>query len=220
METTKFNNYWQRAQSTIYSEPAEGNFHTGLIPGLVADYLKAHDTAINARILDVGCGQGVFLAEMEKRGYDNVTGITLSQEDKDYCEKKNYKVDVVDFSDLPYEDGSVDLIWCRHALEHSPAPLFTLYEFERVLKTGGKVYIEVPTPEDTRLHETNPNHYSILGRTMWLSLFTKAGFNIAFQTNVTLSLMQDLKPIKETYYIFIIQKNGNGYSQIGASANH
>jgi len=37
-----------------------------------------------------------------------------------------------------YHDESVDFIFLRHALEHSPYPIFSLMEYNRVLKQGGK----------------------------------------------------------------------------------
>jgi SAM-dependent methyltransferase len=45
-----------------------------------------------------------------------------------------------DMWDLPFEDGSVDEIWCSHALEHVPMAkvIETLKEFARVLRPGAQ----------------------------------------------------------------------------------
>ena len=82
----------------------------------------------------------------------------------------------MDFSFLDFDDQTFDLIWCRHALEHSFMPLFVLSEIHRVTKPGGVVYIEVPSPGTNAQHERNPNHYSVLGLRMWLQLIQRAGF--------------------------------------------
>jgi predicted SAM-dependent methyltransferase len=47
---------------------------------------------------------------------------------------------------LPFDDDSVSMIWCSHALEHVPMVKVpeTLKEFLRVLKPGGTAIIQVP----------------------------------------------------------------------------
>jgi len=78
------------------------------------------------------------------------------------------------FLDLPA--NSFDLLYARHVLEHSPFPLLTLFEFNRVMKEKAYAYIEVPWAES--IHADNPNHYSILGKRSWLHLFRKARLSV------------------------------------------
>jgi SAM-dependent methyltransferase len=135
----------------------------------------------------MGSGPGYFLDEMKKREYTNVTGIGLSPGDIEICEKKGHTIKKYDISFLPQKDGyydeSVDFIFCRHALEHSPYPIFTLMEYNRVLKQGGKLYIEVPAPNCERKHEYNLNHYSILGDQQLAALLQRTGFDINIFNN-------------------------------------
>jgi ubiquinone/menaquinone biosynthesis C-methylase UbiE len=77
-----------------------------------------------------------------------------------------------------FYDESVDFLFLRHALEHSPYPIFSLMEYNRVLKQFGKIYIEVPQPGCERRHEQNLNHYSILGQDQLAALIVRTGFNI------------------------------------------
>jgi hypothetical protein len=51
-------------------------------------------------------------------------------------------------------------------------------EYNRLLKQGAKIYIEVPAPDCDRMHESNLNHYSILGSNMLAALLTRTGFNV------------------------------------------
>ena len=129
------------------------------------------------RILDLGCGPGYFMDQMKKREYTNVTGVTLSPGDIKICEDKGHKIAKYDLSFLPQKDGyfdeSVDFIFLRHALEHSPYPIFSIMEYNRVLKQNGKIYIEVPAPNCDRRHEWNLNHYSILGEQQLAALLTR-----------------------------------------------
>ena len=111
-----------------------------------------------------------------------------------------------DFSDLSVLDSSINLVWCRHALEHSPYPLFTLIEFNRVLADGGHLYVEVPAPNCDRTHENNPNHFSILGDRMWINLFTRAGFHLKDYRQISFDLQMGITTMKETFYCFALTK--------------
>ena len=79
-----------------------------------------------------------------------------------------------DFHWLDYEDGSFDLIWARHALEHSPMPYFALREWYRV----SKQYLLVVVPEVSEYIANYPGHYSCLSEEMWEALFKKSGWEV------------------------------------------
>jgi SAM-dependent methyltransferase len=209
MEIAKFLHYEEKAYQTVYAEPEE-SFHKTLIPRMVKDFIPQFNLKQDDIILDIGCGPGLFIKEMNQLNYTSVIGVTLSNEDFKICQDKNFKVIKSSMSDLDFKDDSVDFIWCRHALEHSPYPLFTLYEFNRVLKETGKVYIEVPAPDCVRGHEANPNHYSILGHTMWIHLFIKANFKILFanffEFNISETNNNKTEEKLEKYIIYGIEK--------------
>jgi SAM-dependent methyltransferase len=156
--------------------------HERLTEDLVQKYIDPLNLPKDAKILDLGCGPGYFLDSMMKRGYKDVTGITLSPGDIKICEDKGHNVKAYDLSFLPQKDGyydeSVDFVYLRHALEHSPYPIFSLMEYNRILKQFGKIYIEVPAPDCERKHEWNLNHYSILGEQQLAALLVRTGFNI------------------------------------------
>jgi SAM-dependent methyltransferase len=156
--------------------------HENMTREVVKTYIDPLNLPKNTRILDLGCGPGYFLDEMKTRGYTDLTGVTLSPGDVDICEKKGHTIKKYDLTFLPqekgYHDESVEFIFLRHALEHSPYPIFSLMEYNRVLKQGGKIYIEVPAPDCDRRHEYNLNHYSILGQNQLAALLHRTGFDI------------------------------------------
>lgn len=179
MDYQKFHGFEQRALATVYPEEA-GGFHDDVIPQLARQFLPYFHLDSHARILDIGSGPGVFARAAHTHGYSNVTSVTLSGEDVAACQAQGLPVITASMTDLPLPDQSVDFIWCRHALEHSPYPVFTLWEWHRVLVAGGQAWIEVPAPDNERayMHEFNPNHYSIMGERMWTALFERAGFQV------------------------------------------
>ena len=154
-----------------------------------------------ANVLDVGCGQGLALDHFRSLGM-NPVGITLGPKDLEVCRSRGFEVHGMDqnFMDLP--DSSFDLLWCRHVLEHSVAPLFTLSEYRRLVKPQGLVYIEVPPPDTSAHHEQNRNHYSVFPKSSWLNLMTRAGLTVlnAIDLNFNVPCGPD------TYWAFLLRR--------------
>jgi len=203
-------------QAHIYEE-GDSQFHKVLTGQILEKYIDPLNIPKTAKILDLGCGPGYFLDEMKTREYTDVTGVTLSPGDIKICEAKGHTIKTYDLSFLPQKDGyfdeSVDFIFLRHALEHSPYPIFSLMEYNRILKQGGKIYIEVPAPDGQRKHEYNLNHYSILGEQQLAALLERTGFSINtfdnFEFDLNAPNANDLdNPIsmKEKYYCVVATK--------------
>ncbi|MBZ9686319.1 class I SAM-dependent methyltransferase [Clostridium estertheticum] len=101
-----------------------------------------------ARILELGCGPG-GLWERNKYKLNKDWNITLSDFSKGMLEcAKNtleqvdydFKYKEIDIQDIPYEDGSFDVVIARHMLYHVPDIEKALSEIKRVLATGGTFY--------------------------------------------------------------------------------
>lgn len=198
-------------------EEGDSQMHSVLTKQIVETYIDPLELPKDATILDLGCGPGYFLDAMKEREYTNVTGVTLSPGDKKTCEDKGHTVKGYDLTFLPQKDGyydeSVDFIFLRHALEHSPYPIFSLMEYNRILKQGSKIYIEVPAPESERKHEFNLNHYSIFSHSQLAALLIRCGFNIDSFNNLEfdINMPNEENPdepltVKEHYYCIVATK--------------
>jgi len=201
--------YYDHVLSQVYSE-GESPFHRTITADVVERFVDPLDLPKTAAILDLGCGPGYFLDAMRDRGYTNTIGVTLSSDDAEQCQQKGHEVRRGDMNFLTDPDESIDMLFCRHSLEHSPFPYITLLEYNRVLKPNGHLYIEVPAPDCERSHEQNRNHYSIMGRTMWLELIKRAGFDITwynYDFPVVFTAADGTKTqFTENYYIFVCQR--------------
>lgn len=173
--------FFASLQSDIYPEPPS-ELHTELTQRMFAWLRQEFSLPAAARVLDIGCGQGAALALFAAAGFV-ATGIALGR-DVDACRAQGYDVRAMDFSFLDFDDQSFDLVWCRHALEHSIFPLFTLAEIFRVTRPGGVLYVEVPAPDTACNHEGNRNHYSVLGKRMWIDLIRRTGFTEILTTEL------------------------------------
>lgn len=213
LDLVKIKFYYEWLVNTHVYEEGETSFHKEMTEKMVVKYIDPLNLKKDSKILDLGCGVGYFLDLMKERGYTDLTGVTLSPGDLKICREKNHNVKQYDLSFLPQKDGyydeSVDFIFLRHALEHSPFPIFTLMEYNRVLKQYGQVYIEVPAPDCERKHEYNNNHYSILGENQLAALLTRTGFDInTFETVEFDVFDKDLNQnsYREKYFVVIATK--------------
>lgn len=198
----------------IYDE-GDSPMHQNLTKEIVKKYFDPLNLPKDAKILDLGCGPGYFLDHLKEQNYTNYLGVTLSPGDIKTCEDKGHKIAKYDLSFIPQKDGfhdeSVDFIFLRHALEHSPYPIFSLMEYNRILKQGGKIYIEVPQPDCERRHEYNLNHYSIFGANQLVALLTRCGFNVEQFNNLEFDI-QGQNPngenfiAKEKFFCVMVSK--------------
>jgi len=120
---------------------------------------------IDARVLDVGCGQGFMAPLFQRRGF-YWEGVTIGEdyiEARKFLQSQNTNPDLVheaDMTFLPLDDDKYDLIFARHVLEHSPFPILTLMEWRRVAKKPGWLCIVAPAPHWWL--SGGRNHYSIV----------------------------------------------------------
>jgi len=98
----------------------------------------------------------------------------------------------IDITDIPYPDGSFDLILLSHVLEHVPDDAAALSELHRVLRPGGRVLMQHPidyeraetyedfsieSPEERLRHFGQEDHVRIYGRDFPLRV-KYAGFEV------------------------------------------
>ncbi len=199
-EFKKIERFLERIRGDVYPEP-QSQLHSQLTDKMFDYFMLKYGLAPASRVLDIGCGQGAALALFKNKGLAAM-GITIGREDLEICRASGFDVYEMDQSFLEFEDNCFDFIWCRHCLEHSIFPYYTLSEFQRVLKPGAFLYVEVPAPETSCSHQNNPNHYSVLGKGMWLSLFQRSGFQVLDALDIKFQVMAG----EDLYWAFIQQK--------------
>ena len=208
-KANKILKFLDKVSKEVYSEP-DTAMHMGMIDKIVPD-LDKNQLGDNKdqSILDVGCGQGYAMEKFKEAGFTNLQGITMSDEDVKATQDRGFKCEKMDQSFMTFEDESFDFLFVRHCLEHSPFPYFTLGEFHRVLKTGGKAYIEMPAPDNHRPLEYIANHYSIMGAKQWAALMLRYKFQIQVATDFSIELFDNKTPdqkFMEKNLVFVIKK--------------
>ena len=113
----------------------------------------SHDYRITMKILmkrkvrsliDVGCGNGAFLAMFRQAAPDAVLhGLDLSHEMAVQCRRRLPEADITegDAENMPFEDRSFDAVSCHMSIHHHPHPDRSLSEMHRILKRNGTLVI-------------------------------------------------------------------------------
>lgn len=199
-DIARLDSFFSRIKEDTYPEPPSEP-HLSITRKMFDFFMNTFTLPLGAAVLDIGCGQGLALALFEEKGL-RPTGITLNETDASICREKGYIIFEMDQSFLDFDDAAFDFVWCRHCLEHSVFPYFTLQEFFRVLKPQGYLYIEVPAPDTKCNHQKNRNHYSVLGKTMWVSLMKRAGFVVLDCIDIDFEVPAG----PDTYWAFILRR--------------
>lgn len=111
---------------------------------LVFDLIKKFsDTGIPKKILDVGCGTGLLLKELQILG--KPWGVDCSEQALDYCQRRGLEnIKKGDISALPFGAQGFDIVLALDVLEHIEEDDKALKEMSRVLSPNGLAIIFVP----------------------------------------------------------------------------
>jgi len=101
-------------------------------------------TKPGGRLLDVGCGTGIYLDAFRRLGWD-VCGVEISAEAAERA-RTHLGLNIItgELEDARLPDEHFDIITLIHVVEHLPDPVRTLTEVCRILKKGGLALLALP----------------------------------------------------------------------------
>jgi sarcosine/dimethylglycine N-methyltransferase len=130
----------------------------------------------NARVLDIGAGYGGAARHLAGSRGCKVFALNLSEVENERNRRMNeeanldHLIEVVDgsFEEVPFEDGSFDVVWSQDAILHSGEREKVVEEVSRVLKDAGEFVFTDPMqsdgcPEDVLQPILNRIHLDSLG---------------------------------------------------------
>ncbi len=102
-------------------------------------------SAAGKHVLDVGCGDGRFLAALGSRHPASVTGLETDPVAAGLARRRTGgKVLETPLENAGLPDAAFDLVSLLHVLEHVPDPRATLRAARRVLRPGGVLFLALP----------------------------------------------------------------------------
>ncbi len=175
---------------------------------IIAAELERIPVRAPARVLDAGCGSGRTLLEL--RRYGEVSGIELDEDAAAFAARRGpFEVRVGRLEQMPWPDGTFDLITCLDVIEHTPDDVVTLRELRRVCKPGGWLLVTVPAYQALwSRHDEANHHFRRYGRGSLRSAAVSAGWRVGRATSfnglllapaAALRLAQRRRPLNDDY---------------------
>lgn len=138
----------------------------------------------NDKILDIGCGMGLMLNELQK--YGDVYGMDMEQQAVTYCKNTYFKEPSSDADahikigslpyDVPFEKNFFDTIFALDVIEDDAAAIGTIYD---LLKPHGRFIATVPAHMSLWSYNDELNHhFRRYERKDLMAVVQKAGFHI------------------------------------------
>jgi SAM-dependent methyltransferase len=129
------------------------------------------DGMMPGRLLDIGCGDGKFLSEMQARGWA-VDGIDFDAKGIQAAKGKyGLSLRHGDLRQAELPANSFDAVTMSHVIEHLNDPVGMLAAIHRVLKPGGRMVITTPNIESIG-HKKFGAYWFGLDAPRHLNLFT------------------------------------------------
>jgi ubiquinone/menaquinone biosynthesis C-methylase UbiE len=144
-------------------------------------YELAARIASGRAVLEVACGAGVGLGLLARTARYTVGGDiddrNLSFARTTYARHSDIEIMKLDAEQLPFEDGSFDVIVLYEALYYIPSIEAFFAEAHRILRPGGKLLISTV---NCRWDEFNPSPFSTryLDASQLAEMFVRHGFQV------------------------------------------
>jgi 2-polyprenyl-3-methyl-5-hydroxy-6-metoxy-1,4-benzoquinol methylase len=137
-------------------------------------------------VLDVGCGDGTFLAAMRRRGWD-CWGVEVSEEGaRAAAARPGLTIHDQPLDRLSLPARSFDLVTFWHSLEHATEPALQLERAAELVKPGGRLLVAFPSADSWDLavfgaswfHLDPPRHLHYFTAAALSRLFVKSGLQV------------------------------------------
>ncbi len=162
-----------------------------------------------ARVLDAGCGSGRTLQELVD--YGEVSGIELNEEAAELARRRGHgDIRIGRLEELPWDDGTFDLITCLDVIEHVPDDVAALVELRRVCAPGGWLLVTVPAYQALwSVHDEANHHYRRYSRSSLRVATLAAGWDLPRLSSFNSLLLAPAAAVRLTQRRF---GTHNGYS--------
>ena len=144
MDKERVGHFYDVVWTEYLPEYKESENHWGLF--------YSPDEIRGKKVLDAGCGTGIFSTIFARNGASEVMGIDISEGSlstgralKKKFTLNNLKFQQEDMLDLPFEPNHFDIVWGFGTVHHTTDPLGAISGLDRVLKPEGSMLLAVYT---------------------------------------------------------------------------
>jgi len=138
------------------------------------------------RLLEIGSGMGHLVGQLEDTFH--TYGMDLNhwavEQSKAVVDKS--ALQTASAEELPFADGSFDVVIIKHIVEHLPNPEKAIAEIGRVVSPGGVLILSTPNLDsllkpwkgDRWIGYQDPTHISLHAPATWLGWIKSSGFSL------------------------------------------
>lgn len=122
--------------------------------GKVSEIFKKKIKTIteNKKVLDVGCGDGVYLKEFR----EDSLGVDISPNNLNYSFERKRRVQEINLNEPQAINEKFDVVYCSGVIEHVENPIRLLrFMHNQLIDEGGQLIISFPN-EDSIIHFIHP----------------------------------------------------------------
>jgi 2-polyprenyl-3-methyl-5-hydroxy-6-metoxy-1,4-benzoquinol methylase len=176
---------------------------------------------VNARVLDIGCGNGRFLQYLSTKGNFELHGIEREGNSARRASQiSGIRLLVGSLNQDTYSPNYFDAITLFHVFEHIENPAEMLHIIENILKPGGVLVMSFPNMNSHQagwfkgdwLHLDPPRHLFYFKPIDFIGLMQKKGFELAHEQYISLeqnpyglvqSILNKFSPKRELLFEFL-----------------
>lgn len=190
------------------------------------DLLNKYAISKDIKILDSGCGAGMFSKKLDQEGYKNcwltdIDDYLVYPELKGRFKKADFSFEKLDFS-----DNFFDIVASFQVIEHLENQFFYIREISRVLNSGGILLLSMPNSYNFRNRleyffrcnlvdfRLNNNHISFMTKDIFKKTIEKyfsieevvfTGFNIPYRLRFLTKLVGETE-LTSAKTLFVLKK--------------
>ena len=182
-----------RAYDDSYYGDGEEKFKSSLFEKVLDGFRRGRAKRLasklppNAKVLDIGCGNGNFLESMLRYGDFEIHGIEMEGNSaKRAARVNNIQLHIGSLEKETYSENSFDAISLFHVFEHLEEAKKTVDTIKKILKPDGHLVISFPNIDSIQskrfkgdwLHLDPPRHLLHFAPTDFVSLMQKNNFTL------------------------------------------
>ena len=121
---------------------------------VLTDHVRfaAHAVEPPGPVLDVGCGGGLFLQDLSRKGFETY-GVDVSAEAARICLRRfEIPAAVATLPKLPFRPGRFGLVTMYHVLEHLHDPVGAVLQAWELLRPGGRLVVQTPNAASWQMY--------------------------------------------------------------------